>query len=97
MDVNRIIIWMRVMLWFYWKKIFEACKILVDVIFHGEINIFLTIIPFQLNSTKTFAIPINSDIVVFLNVFIRCPSLCFPKQLAPKFSMRRLNTVGCVV
>ena len=42
------------------------CKNLVDIIWHGDINIFLIIIPFQLNSTENFTIPINSEVVVFL-------------------------------
>ena len=72
LDVNRIIIGMRGMLWFYWRRMVEARKSLVDVIWHGYINIFVIIIPFQLNSTENFTIPINIDIVIFLNIFIRC-------------------------
>ena len=42
-----------------------ACKIFVGVSFHGEISSFLIIIPFQINSTENFTIPINSDIIMF--------------------------------
>ena len=56
---------MRGVLWFYWRIIVEACKILVYRIWHGEIKSFIIIIPFQLNYIENFTIPTNIDIVVF--------------------------------
>ena len=72
------------------------CKRLVELIWHGEIDSFFIIIPFQLNSTKNFTIPMNSDVVVFFNVLIRWLVLCFPKKLAPKLLTKRMNVVGRV-
>ena len=51
---------------FYWRRMMYACKSLVDIIWNWYIDSFLIMIPFQLNSTENFTIPINSDIVVFL-------------------------------
>ena len=56
---------MRVTLCFYWRITVEVCKSLVDIIWYGEVNSFMIIIPFQLNSTENFTIPIKSDIIVF--------------------------------
>ena len=51
---------------FYWRRMMYACKSLVEIIWNWYIDSFLIMIPFQLNSTENFTIPINSDIVVFL-------------------------------
>ena len=45
------------------------CKILVEIIWCGEINSFLVVISFQLNSTDTFTIPINNDVVIFKCIY----------------------------
>ena len=86
---------MRVMFWFYWRIRFEACKRLVRVIFHGYINSLLILIQFQLNSTETFTIPINSYIVVLLNVLIRW-SKKISKKIGDKVVDENTNIVGHV-
>ena len=84
------------MLRFYWTKMVYACKILVDVIWNGDIESFLIMVPFKLNSTEIFTIPINIDAVVFLNVFIRYSVLRFQTVLDPKLSTTIFNIVGHV-
>ena len=74
----------------------EACKNFVDVIWNVNINSFLIIIPFHINYTEYFTLPIDSDTIAIFNVLIRWSALCFPNILVPKLSTTRLKVVGCV-
>ena len=84
MAVSRSIIGMRGMLIFYWKRMVQAPNILDDVIWHGEIDIFLIIIPFQLNPTENFTITIKSDVLVFLKFIDYMASTVFSKKKGAK-------------
>ena len=68
------------------------CKIIVQIIWRGDITGFLIVISFQLNSTDIFTIPINSDVVIFKCIYYMVSIL-----LQTSFAQKSLTTIFIVV
>ncbi len=58
--------WMRGMLRGGWARVVESLQRFGDIVGHGEIDGALIIVPFEVNSAKDGAIPVDSERVLFL-------------------------------
>ncbi len=77
-----------------WWPVLESDECLRYIIQHGDIDVFVDVVPVNIHSKIACAIPVLGAFVVFIQDAERCSICSQPAYLMPKLSMQSVKEIG---